>query len=87
MKYYVYILQSTTIGSYYVGHTDNLTERVRKHNSGQVKFTKPEKHCELRYFETFAKRGEAVIREREIKGRKKRAYIESLILRGVAQLG
>ena len=38
--YFVYILQSLKDTKYYIGQTDNLNERVRKHNNGQVKSTK-----------------------------------------------
>ena len=87
MKYVVYILQSTVTGSYYVGHTADLETRLRDHNTGQVGSTKPGKPWKVVYVETHSTRSEAIIRERKIKSRKKRAYIESLIHRGVAQPG
>lgn len=33
MEYFIYILRCCD-SSYYVGHTDNLTERIKRHNSG-----------------------------------------------------
>jgi GIY-YIG catalytic domain. len=38
--YFVYILQSTKDSKYYIGQIDNLDERIRKHNNGQVKSTR-----------------------------------------------
>ena len=35
MAYCVYIVQSEKDGTYYVGHTDNLGERLDRHNSGR----------------------------------------------------
>jgi len=37
--YYVYILQSADGSRFYVGLTQNLTERLRKHNAGEVPHT------------------------------------------------
>src|SRR6266540_4608729 len=37
--YYVYILQSADGRRFYVGLTQNLTERLRKHNAGEVPHT------------------------------------------------
>ena len=79
MTHYVYILQSEARGSYYVGQTDNLEKRLSSHNRGQVRSTKGRRPWKLTYFECHASRSEAVVREREIKSRKKRRYIESLI--------
>ncbi|PCH68043.1 MAG: excinuclease ABC subunit C, partial [Bacteroidetes bacterium] len=31
--YFVYILFSETINKFYIGHTSNLSERLKKHNS------------------------------------------------------
>ena len=35
MAYCVYIVQSEKDGTYYVGHTNNLGERLDRHNSGR----------------------------------------------------
>ncbi len=35
MGYCVYIVQSEKDGTYYVGHTNNLGERLDRHNSGR----------------------------------------------------
>ena len=69
--FYVYILN--TIGKsnkrrYYTGYTNDLYRRLEEHRAGKgARFTKGKKKIELKYFETYANRKEAVRRELEIK--------------------
>ena len=61
--YYVYVLRSTLTGHRYVGSTDDLKERMRKHNAGEVVSTKPHRPWCLLYYEahltkTLARRAE-----------------------------
>ena len=79
MAYYVYILQSLKDESYYIGSTNNLADRVERHNQGRSKYTKPKRPWKLAYFEEFPDRPSAVRREFEIKSHKRRGYIEVLI--------
>ncbi len=39
MKYFVYILYSEAFDTYYKGQTNNVHERVQRHNSGREKAT------------------------------------------------
>ena len=80
MGYFVYILRSLRDGSYYIGSTQDLTSRLERHNQGRSKHTKPKKPWELLYHEEFPDRSSAMKREREIKLRKKRGYIEELVI-------
>jgi putative endonuclease len=68
--FFVYILQSIKDGSYYIGQTSNLEERMDRHNRGGSKFTKARKPYILVYHAIFETRSEAVRREAEIKGYK-----------------
>ena len=79
MSYFVYILQSERDGSYYVGHTAELEERIQRHNEGRSPYTKGRVPWKLLYQEEFGLRSDASKREREIKGKKDRAYIEQLV--------
>ena len=79
MPFSVYILESQKNGRYYVGQTDNMHERLEKHNRGEVQSTKADRPWTLRHQEVFETRSNAVKREKAIKSRKRRAYIESLI--------
>jgi len=40
MIYYVYVLQSTVDNYFYTGYTNNLKDRIAKHNDGNVKSTR-----------------------------------------------
>jgi putative endonuclease len=79
MTFSVYILESLKDGSYYVGSTNNLEDRFKRHNSGRVAYTKPRKPWKLVYSEEHPDRSIAVKRENEIKAHKRRAFIEALI--------
>jgi putative endonuclease len=76
MAYFVYILQSEKDGSYYIGHTADLKERIQRHNQGRSSYTKTKAPWRLIYQEEFHSRSEASKREREIKEKKNRIYIE-----------
>ena len=79
MAYCVYIVQSEKDGTYYIGHTSNLSERLDRHNSGRSQYTKAKMPWRLVYQEAFDSKGEAIRREREIKAKKGRDYIEHLV--------
>jgi putative endonuclease len=72
MTFSVYILESLKDGSYYVGSTNNLEDRLKRHNEGRVAYTKPKRPWELVY-------SSAAKREYEIKKHKSREFIEALI--------
>ena len=39
MKYYLYIIYSKKSDRYYVGHSDNYSERIIQHNNGISTYT------------------------------------------------
>ena len=68
-----YILFSASRNAFYVGHTrDDLSERLRKHNSNHKGFTGGCIDWEVVYFESFRDKSTAYKREREIKSWKSR---------------
>ncbi len=79
MKYFVYIIESLKDGSYYVGSTQDLSERMERHNQGRSTYTKSKRPWELAYTEECPDRSRAVHREKEIKARKSKEYIERLV--------
>jgi putative endonuclease len=79
MTFFVYIIYSEITNKYYVGHTDDLERRLTEHNTSQTRYTQTGKPWVLKYTETFESRSQATQREREIKGKKSRKYIEALI--------
>ncbi len=84
MQFTVYILHSSSIDKYYVGFTAlSIEERLRRHNTNHKGFTGTVGDWQVKYTEKYAEKSQAVNREKEIKSKKLRAYIEKLI----AQLG
>lgn len=79
MPYYVYILQSELDGSYYVGSTKDLDERLHRNNQGRSQHTKVKRPWKLVYYKEFSDRSSAVKRENQIKRRKDKEFIETLI--------
>jgi putative endonuclease len=76
----VYILFSLTKNRYYVGYTaDELSERIRKHNSNHKGFTGKTGDWTLMYQESFDNKQAAIISEATVKSWKSRKLIEKLI--------
>jgi len=67
-RYYVYIVASKS-RTLYIGVTNNLLHRVEQHRGGEYDgFTKKYKIHRLVYFERFQYIGNAITREKELKG-------------------
>lgn len=82
MIYSVYILYSESLDKYYVGHTGEKIEiRLRKHLSDHSGFTAKVKDWKIVFAENFSSKAEAYQREMNIKKRKSRRYIESIIVK------
>ena len=79
MTFSVYILESLKDGTYYVGSTNNLEDRLKRHNDGRVAYTKSKRPWKLVYSEEHPDRSSAAKREYEIKKHKRREFIETLI--------
>ncbi len=77
---HVYILFSANKNKFYIVYTsDDLQERIRKHNSNHKGFTGNVNDWVLTYPEAFELKADAFAREREIKKWKCRKKIEELI--------
>ena len=78
--FYVYIIYSQKLDKFYIGFTSNIQIRINEYyNQGRSKFTSRGIPCELSYSETFQTEIEAMRREKQIKNKKSRKYILSLI--------
>ena len=79
----LYILYNPQIDKYYVGSTNNITRRLKEHNSltrSKVKYTRKQKGTwNLMYVEKFTKKEDARKREKQIKEWKSRKMIIELI--------
>ena len=82
MKFYVYVIYSKSKDKYYTGYCEDISTRVQKHNFGSTPSTKSGIPWELVYFEEFDNKSDAIKREKEIKKKKSRIYIERLIKSG-----
>ncbi|TSC64230.1 MAG: excinuclease abc c subunit domain protein [Parcubacteria group bacterium Gr01-1014_106] len=67
MSFFTYILQSKKTGHYYIGSTENLSDRLRAHNAGKVRSTRNRGPFSIVYTEEFSTRQDAYRREQEIK--------------------
>ena len=79
MKCYVYILYSDGFDKYYIGQTQNIADRLARHNRGQVKSTKAYKPWVIKIYLEKDNRSEAMILERKLKNLSKvriMAFIE-----------
>jgi putative endonuclease len=74
--FFVYILFSDSIAKFYVGQTNNIEDRLIRHNSGFVKSTKLGLPWNLVRFFEVSTRSEAMLLEKKIKGRGVKRYLE-----------
>ncbi|HLP13565.1 MAG TPA: GIY-YIG nuclease family protein [Flavobacteriales bacterium] len=77
--FYVYILESEINGSYYKGHTNDLDDRVRRHNNGEELSTARYAPWKLVWFCKKQTKSEAVVLEAKLKNlsaKRLRAFIQ-----------
>ena len=78
MPFFVYVIQADD-GAFYIGHTQSLDDRLQRHRQSRSLATKSRNGWQLVHREEFATRAEAMRREREIKLKHSREYIEKLV--------
>ena len=76
---YVYFLQSLKDGSYYIGTTSNVDERLQDHNARLSKSTAHKRPWTLKRIEKYPNISLAYKRERFLKSKKSRKIIEKII--------
>lgn len=77
--FFVYILESKSDGSYYIGQTADLRKRLSYHNQGLSKYTSRKVPWKIVYFEEYDTRTSALKRERFLKKQRNREFYQSLI--------
>jgi putative endonuclease len=65
--FYSYILKSKKDNDLYIGSTNDLKERLKKHNLGQVFSTKTRRPLEIIYYEAYKSEKDARKREHNLK--------------------
>ena len=68
--YYVYILQSEKDHRLYIGQTNNVENRLIRHNNGEVRSTRMRRPLKLMCYKEFATRAEAMKIEKYLKSLK-----------------
>jgi putative endonuclease len=66
-RFYVYVLQSLSYNTYYIGSTENVERRLHEHNSGKGRYTSGRRPWRLAYKEEYPCRREAIKREHALK--------------------
>lgn len=74
--YYVYFLKSLKNSDLYVGSTEDVSNRLKRHNDGKIKSTKFYKPWQLLGFETYNTRSEAVKKERFLKNHQQKELLK-----------
>jgi len=77
--FYTYVLKSLKDGWLYVGYTDDLNQRMERHNKGVVEATKNRRPLKLVYFEACLNKQDAINREKQLKTGYGRAYLKRRI--------
>ena len=77
--YFVYVLQSISNLTRYVGQTDNVNKRLREHNSGKCRYSSGKRPWKLIYQEEYKSRSEAIKRERFLKSGQGRKYLDEVL--------
>jgi putative endonuclease len=73
--FYTYILQSESTNKLYIGQTNNLEARIKRHNNNKNFTTKNKGHWKIIYSKEFETRSEAMLYEKKLKSIKNKEYI------------
>jgi len=79
MFYYTYVLISLKDNDLYIGWTDDLRNRVNKHNNGLVEATKNRRPFKLIYYEACQSKEKAIAREKYFKSGFGRRFLKARI--------
>jgi putative endonuclease len=67
MAFFVYIIHSEAHDKFYIGQTNDVEERIRRHNNGLEKFTSPYLPWLLKCVIEKSTRGDAMVLESKLK--------------------
>jgi putative endonuclease len=79
--FFVYIIESTESKRYYIGQTNNLEGRLKRHNQGRNLSTKAYIPWQLKWWKEYESRSEAIIIEKKLKNFKKRTEVEKFVIK------
>ncbi len=75
--YYTYVIKSSVRNYIYVGISSNIARRIKEHDSGKNRTTKPYKPFILLHTERFSNRIEARAREKWFKSGEGKEFIRT----------
>lgn len=79
--YVVYLLYSQAFDRFYIGQTEDLKRRLKQHNDGEVKSTRPYRPWSIVYTETFPTRSQAMKREHFLKKQRNKKFYRMVSFR------
>jgi len=77
--FYTYVLKSAVDNDLYVGWTDDLKNRISKHNQGLVEATRYRRPFTLEYYEACNNKQKAIAREKYFKTGFGRRFLKNRI--------
>jgi putative endonuclease len=77
--FFVYILQSETDESFYIGYSENVERRLEQHNNEESEYTSRKTPWKIVYIEKFELKKDAIKREKFLKNQKSRDFYKRLI--------
>ena len=80
--YYVYIIESVSLGLFYKGSTADYERRLIEHNGGKNDYTRGKGPWQLVFVQEFELKSEALIQEKKLK-RCNKEYLRWLVLQPV----
>src|SRR4030042_4199322 len=78
--FFVYIIEAVESKRYYIGQTENLDKRIKRHNQGKNLSTKAYIPWKIKWWKEYGTRSEAIKVESKLKGIKKRIGIEKFVI-------
>ena len=78
--HYLYLIESEKSNKYYIGQTNDLQDRIQRHNESRCRYTKGKGPWELISYKIFSSRSEAVKEEKRLKHAKNKDYIYSYFI-------
>ena len=76
MDFFVYILYSEKFDRFYIGQTNDIQERLRRHNSGYELATAPYKPWEMKLFIRKSSRKDSMALEKKLKNLSRMRIVE-----------
>lgn len=85
VMFYVYVLQSSKDGKFYIGYTHNLRNRLIEHKGGKVQSTKNRLPLKLIYCEAYLAKSDAEGREKFLKSGSGHRYLNKQLKNYLSQ--